>query len=184
MALFAAVALGATEVYVLQVGHVERPLSPPRAPWQVALVAFEIARRHRFARDIVDPPPGVTVRVLPSGSGPEEGPATLRPLRYRSSGRIAERIERAYAAPSRYPFSAHHDRCGCASRTSGAAGRRGGHRVAPYHHDHAAARPRPRGGRAPRRRRRALRAGLARHTPHAVRGGWCGSPGSPCCISW
>jgi NTE family protein len=97
-----AVALGATEVYVLQVGRVERGLSPPRAPWQVALVAFEIARRHRFARDMADLPPGVTVRVLPSGSGPEEGTATLRQLRHRTFGRTAERIERAYAASSRY----------------------------------------------------------------------------------
>ncbi|MFS4108056.1 patatin-like phospholipase family protein [Streptomyces sp. PD-S100-1] len=97
-----AVALGASEVYVLQVGRVERPLTPPRAPWQVALVAFEIARRHRFARDMADLPPGVTVHVLPSGSGPEEGAGTLRQLRYRSFGRTGERIERAYAAASRY----------------------------------------------------------------------------------
>ncbi|MFH8336448.1 patatin-like phospholipase family protein [Streptomyces sp. AM6-12] len=97
-----AVALGATEVYVLQVGRVERALSPPRAPWQVALVAFEIARRHRFARDMADLPAGVTVHVLPSGSSHEEGTATLRQLRHRSFGRTAERIERAYAASSRY----------------------------------------------------------------------------------
>lgn len=97
-----AVALGATEVYVLQVGRVERALSPPRAPWQVALVAFEIARRHRFARDMADLPPGVTVRVLPSGSDPEESTVPLRQLRHRSFGRTAERIERAYAASSRY----------------------------------------------------------------------------------
>ncbi|MYR59418.1 patatin-like phospholipase family protein [Streptomyces sp. SID625] len=97
-----AVALGATEIYVLQVGRVERTLSPPRAPWQVALVAFEIARRHRFARDMADLPASVTVRVLPSGSGADEGTATLRQLRYRTFGRTAERIERAYAASSRY----------------------------------------------------------------------------------
>ncbi|WP_018567864.1 patatin-like phospholipase family protein [Streptomyces sp. PsTaAH-124] len=97
-----AVALGATEIYVLQVGRVERALSPPRAPWQVALVAFEIARRHRFARDMADLPADVTVRVLPSGSGTDEGTATLRQLRYRTFGRTAERIERAYAASSRY----------------------------------------------------------------------------------
>ncbi|WP_231574180.1 hypothetical protein [Streptomyces sp. e14] len=65
-------------------------------------MAFEIARRHRFARDMADLPPGVTVHVLPSGSGPEEGAGTLRQLRYRSFGRTGERIERAYAAASRY----------------------------------------------------------------------------------
>ncbi|MGW4276483.1 patatin-like phospholipase family protein [Streptomyces seoulensis] len=97
-----AVDLGAREVYVLQVGRVERPLTPPRAPWQVALVAFEIAHRHRFARDMADLPPGVTVHVLPSGSDPEDGTSGLRQLRHRTFDRTAERIERAYAASSRY----------------------------------------------------------------------------------
>lgn len=36
-----AVALGAREIYVLQVGRVEQQLSVPRAPWDVASVAFE-----------------------------------------------------------------------------------------------------------------------------------------------
>ena len=45
-----AVALGASTVYVLQVGRIDRPLAVPRRPWQVGLVAFEIARRHLFTR--------------------------------------------------------------------------------------------------------------------------------------
>ncbi len=45
-----AVQLGATRVFVLQVGRIDRPLTPPRRPWEVARVSFEIARRHRFVR--------------------------------------------------------------------------------------------------------------------------------------
>ncbi|MFE1753740.1 patatin-like phospholipase family protein [Streptomyces anandii] len=97
-----AVDLGAREIYVLQVGRVESPLSPPRLPWQVATVAFEIARRHRFARDMAGLPPEVTVHVLPSGTPAGEPGGTLRQLRYKTFGRTAERIERAYTASCRY----------------------------------------------------------------------------------
>jgi len=94
-----AVALGATTVYVLQVGRVERPLQPPRLPWEVGMVAFEIARRHRFAADMADLPDDVTVHVLPTGDVVPEG---LRQLRYRDTRRTAERVERAYAASCEY----------------------------------------------------------------------------------
>jgi NTE family protein len=97
-----AVALGAREIYVLQVGRVERPLTPPKLPWDVATVAFEIARRHRFARDMADLPAHVTVHVLPSGAAPGDAGGTLSQLRHRAFGQTAERIERAYAASSRY----------------------------------------------------------------------------------
>ena len=97
-----AVALGAREIYVLQVGRIERPLSPPRLPWQVAAVAFEIARRHRFARDMADLPGHVTVHVLPTGAAPGQAAAPLGQLRRHAFGRTAQRIERAYAASSRY----------------------------------------------------------------------------------
>ncbi|PWI44809.1 patatin-like phospholipase family protein [Streptomyces sp. ICBB 8177] len=97
-----AVALGAREIYVLQVGRIESPLSPPRLPWQVAMVSFEIARRHRFARDMADLPPQVTVHVLPSGAPAAEVNGTLQQLRYKTFGQTAERIERAYEASARY----------------------------------------------------------------------------------
>ena len=35
-----AVELGATEIYVLQVGRIEQPLRAPTKPWEPALVAF------------------------------------------------------------------------------------------------------------------------------------------------
>ena len=62
-----AVMLGARTIYVLQVGRLEKPLRPPRWPWEVGLVAFEVARRHRFAHDLTSMPDGVQLRVLPTG---------------------------------------------------------------------------------------------------------------------
>jgi NTE family protein len=73
----------------------------------VATVAFEIARRHRFAADLAALPDGVTLHVLPSG---DEGPPVagdLRNLRYRDFSAVPDRIERAYLAAGRYL-----DRCG------------------------------------------------------------------------
>ncbi|SDC44114.1 patatin-like phospholipase family protein [Nocardioides lianchengensis] len=61
-----AVALGATRVFVLQVGRFDRPLSVPRRPWEVARVSFEIARRHRFVRELDELPAGVEAHVLPA----------------------------------------------------------------------------------------------------------------------
>ncbi len=94
-----AVALGARTVYVLQVGRVERDLVPPTRPWQVATVAFEIARRHRFAADLAALPAGVTVHVLPSG---DMAPGLREDLRYRDTARVAARVHGAYAASAAY----------------------------------------------------------------------------------
>ena len=98
-----AVTLGATTVFVLQVGRIERPLDPPTWPWEVGLVAFEIARRHRFTADMAALPEGVTAHVLPTGMTPS-APAynDLSQLRYRDFSKVTERIERAYEATSRY----------------------------------------------------------------------------------
>lgn len=63
-----AVRLGATTVYVLQVGRIEQPLRPPTKIWEPALVAFEIARRHRFATLRDEHPEGVSVHLIPSGN--------------------------------------------------------------------------------------------------------------------
>ncbi|WP_205473038.1 patatin-like phospholipase family protein [Nocardioides sp. SYSU D00038] len=61
-----AVRLGATRVFVLQVGRIDRPLTPPRRPWEVARVSFEIARRHRFVRELEELPDDVECHVLPA----------------------------------------------------------------------------------------------------------------------
>jgi len=94
-----AVELGARTVYVLQVGRIERPLTAPTRPWEVALVAFEIARRHRFASDMARLPDDVVVHVLPNGDDPPEG---LAALRYRDLRRVGRRVERAHEATAEY----------------------------------------------------------------------------------
>jgi len=94
-----AVQLGARTVYVLQVGRIEQPLTPPSRPWQVANIAFEIARRHRFAADMADLPDGVTVHVLPTG---DAAPGLREDLRYRDTARVAVRVSGAYAASAAY----------------------------------------------------------------------------------
>ena len=97
-----AVALGARTVFVLQVGRIEQPLAVPRQPWEVASVCFEIARRHRFARDMADLPGDVTVHVLPTGTDPGQRTTAARQLRYRDFGAAPERIESAYRASRAY----------------------------------------------------------------------------------
>lgn len=90
-----AVELGADTVYVLQVGRIERPLTAPTRPWQVATVAFEVARRHRFAADMAALPDGVTAHVLPTG---DPAPGLREDLRYRDTRRVAARVQAAYEA--------------------------------------------------------------------------------------
>jgi NTE family protein len=72
--------VGAKTVYVLHVGHIDDELAVPTKPWDVGVVAFEIARRHRFASDLDRLPDGVTVHVLPTGAavGRYNDPAKLR----------------------------------------------------------------------------------------------------------
>jgi NTE family protein len=94
-----AVAEGATRVFVLQVGRIERPLTAPHRPWEVARVSFEIARRHRFHREMSELPDDVVAHVLPTGGGAARDDS---PLSYRAFGSIRQRIERAYAASAVY----------------------------------------------------------------------------------
>lgn len=93
-----AVALGATRIFVLHVGRIEQPLTVPTWPWEVATVAFEIARRHRFAFEMAAIPDGVTVHVLPAGD--VHSPSTN--LRYRDTQRVRARIDEAYLAAQKY----------------------------------------------------------------------------------
>ena len=90
-----AVQLGATRVFVLQVGRIDRPLSVPRRPWEVARVSFEIARRHRFNRELDELPAGVEAHVLPARgtSGKDDSLMGSRDF----SG-IQQRIDETYAA--------------------------------------------------------------------------------------
>jgi len=93
-----AVQLGAKRVFVLQVGRIDRPLKPPRKPWEVARVSFEIARRHRFVREMAELPDHVTAHVLPAGgSAADDSPRV-----YRDTSQVARRIDAAYEGSRGY----------------------------------------------------------------------------------
>jgi NTE family protein len=93
-----ALALGANEIYVLHVGRIEQPLEPPRSLWDVAILSFELARRHRFVEEMASLPATVYAHVLPSG----EENMPLLSMRYRGAAKVAARIERSYAATASY----------------------------------------------------------------------------------
>lgn len=95
-----AVELGAHEIFVFHVGRVEKKLTAPTTPMQVAFVAFEIARRHRFARDLANLPPSVMAHVLPSGAS--NSTRRLSELNYRNFKAVSERIDKAYRATTEY----------------------------------------------------------------------------------
>jgi NTE family protein len=97
-----AVELGARRVFVLHVGRLDRPLEVPRWPWEVGLVAFEIARRHRFLGDLAALPGEVDVHVLPTGQPDPPRFSDLSQYRYRDTSRFDERIARAHEASLRY----------------------------------------------------------------------------------
>ncbi len=94
-----AVECGADRIFVLQVGRVDRPLTVPRKPWEVARVSFEIARRHRFIREMAAVPKQVTAHVLPTGGGSAKDDSLLA---YRDFGAVQGRIDAAYEASVRY----------------------------------------------------------------------------------
>jgi len=93
-----AVAEGAERIFVLQVGRIDRPLTVPRRPWDVARVSFEIARRHRFVREMEELPDNVEAHVLPSAGSARDD----NPLAYRDFARVRDRIEASYDASRAY----------------------------------------------------------------------------------
>ena len=96
-----AVQLGATRIFVLHVGRLDRPLEPPRWPWEVGLVAFEIARRHRVVGDLAALPAGIEAHLLPTGWPDPPRYSDLSQLRYRDASRVRERIASAREATAR-----------------------------------------------------------------------------------
>jgi len=95
-----AVRLGATRIYVLQVGRLEQPLRAPERIHEAALVAFEIARRHRFATHRDELPDGVELHVLPTGN--ELAFDDARQLRFSDLGDTAQLIGVAHDATASY----------------------------------------------------------------------------------
>jgi NTE family protein len=94
-----AVQLGAKRIFVLQVGRIDRPLTPPRRPWEVAKVSFEIARRHRFNREMSELPDDVEAHVLPA-RGTSSKDDSIRGSRDFSN--VQDRIEATYVASAAY----------------------------------------------------------------------------------
>jgi NTE family protein len=97
-----AIERGATTIYVLHVGNIDTPLRVPKQPWDIAFVSFEIARRHRFNRDLATLPSDVTVHVLPTGANPNAKYNDLAKLRYNDSDSIRSNIDLAYRASADY----------------------------------------------------------------------------------
>jgi len=95
-----AVELGARRVFVLQVGRLEQPLEPPHRPHEPALVAFEIARRHRFTRVIESLPEEVELHILPSANPLRF--TDRRQIRWRDMGETGLLIENAREASMEY----------------------------------------------------------------------------------
>jgi NTE family protein len=85
-----AVALGATTIYVLHCGTIDRPRPEPKRPVDVVIQAYWVARHHRYKRDLETLPPGVEAIVLPIGAIPT--------LRYNDFTHSAELIRSAYDA--------------------------------------------------------------------------------------
>lgn len=95
-----AVDLGASVIFVLQVGRVETSLRPPGRLHEAALISFEIARRHRFATTMENLPEGIEVHLLPSGN-----PVTFddrRQLRWTDTASTPRLIDGAYQASREY----------------------------------------------------------------------------------
>lgn len=89
-----AVALGATTVYVLHCGTIDRPRPEPKRPIDVAVQAYWAARHHRFKRDLEALPSNVEAIVLPTG--------TTQSLRYNDFTKSAELILAAHSAAGRF----------------------------------------------------------------------------------
>jgi NTE family protein len=99
-----AVRLGASRIFVLQVGRLEQPLRPPRWPWEVGLVAFEVARRHRFAHDLSSLPDDVELHVMPTGgtAAPAYNDLSGQLRIRRVATGVQRQIESAYVASREY----------------------------------------------------------------------------------
>lgn len=103
-----AIERGATTIYVMHVGNIDTPLRVPRRPWDIAFVSFEIARRHRFHRDMATLPPDVTVHVLPTGDSRKLKYNDIAKLRYNRRDTIGSRLDAAYRASVDYLASVDH----------------------------------------------------------------------------
>lgn len=93
--------LGATRIFVLQVGKMEQLLPVPNNPISSALTALEIARRARFNAAVTKASETAQVYLLPTGSNTilSVDRAAFDP---REAKRVIERMDSAYDATKTY----------------------------------------------------------------------------------
>lgn len=93
--------LGATRIFVLQVGKMEQSLPIPSNPISSALTALEIARRARFHAAVAKAEETAEVHLLPTGSNTilSVDRAAFDP---REAKRVLQRMDSAYDATSKY----------------------------------------------------------------------------------
>lgn len=89
-----AVAMGATELYVLHVGHLEGREVDVQRPWDGAVRAYWAARRYRLEDDLRRIPDHCVVHRLPAGSAPR--------LRFDDFSQAGELASLAHRATSLY----------------------------------------------------------------------------------
>jgi NTE family protein len=89
-----ALAMGATELYILHVGHLEDRTSEVQRPFDSAMRAYWTARRFRMAEDLRRIPEHCVVHRLPAGSNPR--------LRFDDFSQGAELADLAYDAGIEY----------------------------------------------------------------------------------
>jgi NTE family protein len=93
--------LGATRIFVLQVGKMEQQLPIPNNPISSAFTALEIARRARFNAAVTKTKQTTELHLLPTGSNTilSVDRAAFDP---REAKRVLERMDSAYAATKEY----------------------------------------------------------------------------------
>jgi NTE family protein len=89
-----AVEMGATDIYLLHVGHLQGRGMEVQRPFDGAMRAYWIARRYRLAEDLRQVPEHCTIHSLPAGSSPV--------LRFDDFTRGRELAELAYEASISY----------------------------------------------------------------------------------
>ncbi len=89
-----ALELGATELYVLHVGHLEERPNDVQRPFDSAMRAYWIARRYRYADDMRRIPEHCVVHRMPAGSSPV--------LRFDDFSRGRELAQLAYEASASF----------------------------------------------------------------------------------
>ena len=93
--------LGATRIFVLQVGKMEQQLPVPNNPISSTLTALEIARRARFNAAVAKAAQTTELHLLPTGSNTilSVDRAAFDP---REAKKVLERMDSAYAATQSY----------------------------------------------------------------------------------